>query len=250
MRGKRTYHHVSALRFLCIILVLNIFIALPYPLHAKIFKYTDSKGVVHYSDQPFYNETAIYMEQDAEEIMGLDYINCAKERSFDEIIYKASSIFEIDPALLKAIIKVESDFNPTAVSRAGAKGLMQLMPNTAFDMDVYDPFDPEDNILGGTRYFKYLLKKFSNNLKISLAAYNAGETAVNRTGGIPSYRETREFVKRVIKYYEIYKGLMEKEIQQYSLPKDGIIQFVDENNIIHITNRPGRYLKRVLSYID
>ncbi len=206
-------------------------------IYAKIYKYTDSKGITHYSDQPFYSEINDYSTSYKDEIIELECIDCAEERFFDNIIHHASTLFEIDPALIKAIIKVESDFNPRAVSHAGAKGLMQLMPKTAYEMEVINPFNPEENIVGGTKYFRYLLNRFDNDLKISLAAYNAGETAVIKNGGVPGYKETKEFITKVMKYYNYYK--------KYLMSKDRIIQYVDENNIIHITNTSGPFLESI-----
>jgi soluble lytic murein transglycosylase len=114
---------------------------------------------------------------------------------------------------------------------------MQLMPKTAYKMDVTDPFNPEENIFGGVKYFKYLLDRFDNNLEISLAAYNAGETAVLKYGGIPRYRETRQYVKKVIKQYTYYKNKRR--------PDDRVYLFVDDDNILHITNTSGPFLEGV-----
>jgi soluble lytic murein transglycosylase-like protein len=107
--------------------------------------------------------------------------------------------------LIKAIIRAESGFNPTAVSRKGAKGLMQLMPDTAVRMNVSNIFNPRENVEGGVRYFKYLLSLFNDDLRLSLAAYNAGENVVGELRSIPPYRETIDYVKRVMSYYQSYK---------------------------------------------
>lgn len=108
----------------------------------------------------------------------------------------------LDPDLVRAIIRVESAFDDRAVSRKGAMGLMQLMPETARELDVDDPFDPEHNIQGGTRYLRRLLDDFGENLTLALAAYNAGPTAVRRWGDIPPYRETRDYIRRVLTLYQ------------------------------------------------
>lgn len=220
--------------YLIAVLLLGVIVFFPYPIRAKIYKYTDSNGVTHYSDRPFYIDYCTYSQNSKGYIIQSDK---ADEMFLDRVITRVSGIFDMDPALIKAVIKAESDFNPTAVSRAGAKGLMQLMPQTAYSLDVKDPFDPEDNIIGGTRYLKYLLNKFDNNLKISLAAYNAGETAVIKNGGIPRYKETRGFIRKVMKYYAHYKT-------QIWL-NDGVSQFVDKNNILHITNTSGPFLEKI-----
>ena len=113
--------------------------------------------------------------------------------------------YNIDPNLIKAIIRAESGFDRYAVSKKGAQGLMQLMPDTAREMRVSDPFNPEQNIAGGVRYLKKLLKMFNGDLVLSLAAYNAGPTAVSRYNNVPPYKETRNFIKRVLKYNHIYR---------------------------------------------
>lgn len=114
--------------------------------------------------------------------------------------------YNIDPDLIKAIIKAESGFDRYAVSKAGARGLMQLMPGTARDMNVSDPFNPEQNIAGGVRYFRSLLKMFNGNVVLSLAAYNAGPTQVKKARGVPRITETRRYIKRVLQYYEQYSN--------------------------------------------
>ncbi len=112
--------------------------------------------------------------------------------------------YNIDPNLIKAIIRAESGFDRYAVSEKGAKGLMQLMPATAREMRVSDPFNPEQNIAGGVRYLRKLLHMFNGDLVLSLAAYNAGPNQVKRAGGVPGISETKRYIKRVLSYYERY----------------------------------------------
>lgn len=112
--------------------------------------------------------------------------------------------YDIDPNLIKAIIRAESGFDRYAVSKKGAQGLMQLMPDTAREMRVSDPFNPEQNIAGGVRYLRKLLKMFNGNLVLSLAAYNAGPGQVKRAGGVPRITETRRYIQRVLNYYDRY----------------------------------------------
>jgi len=127
-----------------------------------------------------------------------------KPRDINVIISDIAAQFVIDPHLVQAIIKAESNYNPNAVSSKGAKGLMQLMPGTAKQLRVQRPFDPEQNIIGGVKYIKGMLASYGN-LDTALAAYNAGPAAVNKYAGIPPYRETREYVKKVLRFYSRYK---------------------------------------------
>lgn len=126
---------------------------------------------------------------------------------YDEYIKYASGVYELDPDLVKAVIKVESDFYHRAVSPKGAMGVMQLMPGTADYIGVKRPFDPSDNIMGGSKYLRKLLDMFNGNKTLALAGYNAGENAVIRYGySVPPYRETQNYVRKVIKHYNRIKN--------------------------------------------
>ena len=124
---------------------------------------------------------------------------------FEHIINQAASTHQVDPHLIKAIIMAESRYNPNAVSKRGARGLMQLMPITAKSLGVVDSFDPEDNINGGVMYFKKLLDRFDGNVEFALAAYNAGSRYVRKYGGVPPFRQTQTYIHKVIKYHRQYK---------------------------------------------
>jgi len=119
------------------------------------------------------------------------------EAGIDAMISRVSEKYDLDPALLKAVVKVESGFNPRAVSNAGAMGLMQLMPETAASLGVKNPFNSSENLEAGTRYLKSMLDRYSGNVDLALAAYNAGPGAVQKHGGIPPYRETLAYLQRV-----------------------------------------------------
>lgn len=127
------------------------------------------------------------------------------ESSFQSIIQKAAELNDVDPALVKAIIMAESSFNPRAVSKKGAKGLMQLMPVTAETLGVKDIFNPEHNINGGVRYFKKLIIRFNGDTRLALAAYNAGINKVRRYQGVPPFKATKYYIRKVFKYYKYYK---------------------------------------------
>lgn len=129
-----------------------------------------------------------------------------KYTRYDHHIREAARLYQLPAPFIRAVMKVESNFNPNVVSRAGAIGLMQLMPRTAANMGVRDPFDPRQNILGGARYLRILANLFGGDLVLTVAAYNAGEGAVQRYSGIPPYSETRRYVRRVLSHYYRYRS--------------------------------------------
>lgn len=131
------------------------------------------------------------------------------ERLFQPIILKAANRYEVEPAMVMAIIMAESSYNPKAISKKGAKGLMQLMPTTAKSLGVKDSFNPEHNINAGVRYFKKLLNQFDGDVELALAAYNAGSRKVREHRGIPPFKATKHYIKKVIKYYRYYKDQMD-----------------------------------------
>lgn len=127
---------------------------------------------------------------------------------FHEYIMRAAQAYEVDPALIRAIILAESSYNPQAVSNRGARGLMQLMPTTARSLGVLDSFDPAMNIDGGVRYFKLLLDRFQGDVSLALAAYNAGSRYVRKYGGVPPFRATRDYIKKVLRYQKKFRNEM------------------------------------------
>jgi soluble lytic murein transglycosylase-like protein len=137
-----------------------------------------------------------------------------KERLFHPIIIQTAICYQVDPALVKAIIMAESGFNPRAISKKGAKGLMQLMPETAKELNVEDIFNPQQNIDGGVRYFKKLVNQFNGDLKLALAAYNAGSKTVRQYKGVPPFKATQHYIKKVFEYYQLYKNQMTEEVDR------------------------------------
>ncbi len=136
------------------------------------------------------------------------------ERLLHSIVIQAAGRYQIDPALVKAIIMAESGYNTRATSKRGAKGLMQLMPATAQALGVEDIFNPKQNISGGVRYFKQLVTQFDGDVELALAAYNAGSRNVRHYQGIPPFKATRFYIKKVFKYYQIYKDQMTGEMDR------------------------------------
>ena len=136
------------------------------------------------------------------------------EHLYHMFILQTASHYQIDPALIKAIIMAESGYNTKAISKKGAKGLMQLMPRTAQSMGVEDIFNPHQNIAGGVQYFKQMVNRFNGDVKLALAAYNAGSRNVRNYNGVPPFKATHSYIKKVLKYYHIYKNQTGKEIDR------------------------------------
>ena len=179
-------------------LLIGVF--LPWAAFADIYKYVDEDGVMHFTNAPTSEHYQLFMN--GKSPLGSYYTT----DRFDQYIILASEMYDVSFTLIKAVIKVESDFNRMAVSKKGAQGLMQIMPGTAKLLKIYDPFDPWENIMGGTRYLRMMLDRFEGRLNFALAGYNAGPTAVDRYQGIPPYRETRKYVQKVMRYYHHRKS--------------------------------------------
>ncbi len=136
----------------------------------------------------------------------IDFKPNKRERNYHSIILEAGDRYDVDPALIKAVIMAESGYDPTAVSKKGALGLMQLMPTTVDELDVEDPFDPVHNVNAGVKYLKGLLNEFEGDLELAIAAYNAGSKKVRKFNGIPPYNTTQNYVRKVFEYYHYYQN--------------------------------------------
>ncbi len=167
--------------------------SLPYS-EAAMYSYVDQNGRLHFTNVP--------ADPRYRQVPGFEAIRGASVHGrYGSFIRTAAERYSLDPELIRAIIKVESGFNPYAVSEKGAMGLMQLMPDTAKEMQVTAPFEAEENIMGGSRYLRKLLDIFNGNLQLGLAAYNAGPSRIMANGAIPGIPETEQYVKKVLREY-------------------------------------------------
>jgi soluble lytic murein transglycosylase-like protein len=182
------------------VLVVAALVAAPEPALAQtVWVFQDETGHLHFSDTRYHGGFRPLRGA------GSSYsATAARHRRFDDLIRRASDAHGVSPGLVKAVIHVESQFDPRAVSHKGARGLMQLMPTTAGDLGVADSFNPWQNIDGGTRYLQRLVQRFDGDLHLSLAAYHAGPATVEKYNGVPPYRVTRRYVKRVLELYRRY----------------------------------------------
>jgi soluble lytic murein transglycosylase-like protein len=194
MKEKRT---VKKEVFCGLILIVVVFL-FQRDVMADIYMYIDSNGVLHFTNAPTSSQYRLYIKERPKEV--------DSSAAYDSLIGEASQLLGLSFPLLKALIKVESNFDSKAVSKTGAVGLMQIMPENIKTLNVRDPFNPRDNIMGGAVYLKEMIKRFDGRLPLALAAYNAGPSLVDRHNAIPPIKETEEYVKKVMKYFYLYKN--------------------------------------------
>lgn len=217
-------------RAIIVVITAVILLSMSVPSQAQIASYVDEHGKVVYvnGDSP--------RRKDGSTISSTPPAQTANAPGdhLDQIVQQAAERHNLDPALVKAVISTESGWNPTAISRKGAVGLMQLIPETAERFGVGNAFDPVQNVEGGTSYLKALLDHYNGDLTKSLAAYNAGERAVDQSGGIPAFPETERYVQKVTDAY--FRPSSGRDPSLWSKPKAPIRQETDSNGRIIFTN--------------
>ncbi|MBI5192503.1 MAG: lytic transglycosylase domain-containing protein [Nitrospirae bacterium] len=180
----------------------------PQSVKAEIYTYEDENGTVHFSNVPTDPQYKMIIppkiEKRVPSYLSLKSDNGIKKSEFNKLIETKSYKYGLDPALVKAVIAVESDFNPNAISEKGARGLMQLMPMTANELGVFDSFNPDANVDGGTKYLRYLLDYFSWDVDLALAAYHAGIMRVIQNTGVPPIPATHQYIGKVKTTYRKY----------------------------------------------
>ena len=205
------------------------------PVEAQIYAWRDANGTLVLSDRRLDAGARTYAVPDAPEIRATRPVpsRSARER-YEPLIREHAARHDLRPSLVRAVIQVESGFNPRARSPKGAMGLMQLMPATARELGVLDPYDPADNIRGGTAYLRQLLDRYDGNEELALAAYNAGATAVERYGrSVPPYRETRDYVRKIGSATRLNAGPARPAIYKW-------LEIVDGRPVPRYSNEPPK----------
>jgi soluble lytic murein transglycosylase-like protein len=209
-------------RLLAVVGVVSLIVGTAMPAQADIYRCKRSDGTQHYtnirepgrrcqlvvrgSKKSRSKASGQKKSSGTKSSSGSHQKDAARYSRYNSLIGEAARLYQLPESFIRAVMRVESDFNPTVVSRAGAMGLMQLMPRTARSMGVADPFDARQNIHGGARYLRILANRFKGDLVLTVAAYNAGEGAVEKYNGIPPYKETQRYVRRVLKHYYAYRA--------------------------------------------
>lgn len=211
------------LKLLCS-LILGSLLCQAAAAHAEMLRYRNADGHVYYTDTWIPRSRQQPIRKASSSLAPRGSTRRTQRAQLVALAHRLARQYAINERLVQAVITVESNFDPRAVSRAGAQGLMQLMPATATRYNVDDPFDPRANVEGGVRYLKDLLQRYAGDVRWALAAYNAGEGAVARYGGIPPYPETQQYVKRVMALYNpMYQPYQLQKIYRYRTRRGGIL---------------------------
>lgn len=199
------------------------------------FKPVPTNGAVMRAARSAASEVNTYLGQKAGgKVQNYQTLNRAfTQQDIDAAIDEAAARHNVDPSLVRSVVKVESNFNPNAVSRKGAMGLMQLMPSTARSLNVANPFDPAQNVDAGVRHLRKLLDSYGGNVSLSLAAYNAGSGAVARSAGVPHFRETQDYVRRIT---NLYQGGGASSYVIGSAVHEPVHMQRDDRGVLHISN--------------
>jgi soluble lytic murein transglycosylase-like protein len=203
MRMLKSHRAVLLICQVCLLVLTAI------SVRADIYRYEDDEGIVHFTDAPTDRRFKVFMrdlKKDKQLRTKMQLASSVNPAEYEHIISTCATKYGVNPCLIKAVIHAESGYNPNAVSRKGASGLMQLMPGTARSLKVSNSFDPQDNVEGGVKYLRFLLDTFRGDVSLAVAAYNAGLNKVAKYGGIPPYNETRTYVNRVLSYMQSYQA--------------------------------------------
>jgi soluble lytic murein transglycosylase-like protein len=206
-----TRRHLTPLLLVAAVLSLGA-----HDIRADIYTRTDSDGTIHFTNQrpagKHRHKYKVYLKTPPSRKARPGVVpvparstDPARYSRYDASIREASRTFSVPEPFIRAVIRVESDYDPRVVSNAGAQGLMQLMPGTARRMNVKNSFDPHDNIMGGTRYLRYLANMFGGDMVLTIAGYHAGEGAVMKYNGVPPYTSTHGYIRKILKFYHHYK---------------------------------------------
>jgi soluble lytic murein transglycosylase-like protein len=202
-------HNLKSHRAVLLFCQVCLLLLIANSVHADIYRYEDDEGIVHFTDAPTDRRFKVFMrdlKKDKQLRTKMQLASSVNPAEYEQIISTCATKYGVNPCLIKAVIHAESGYNPNAVSRKGASGLMQLMPGTARSLKVSNSFDPQDNVEGGVKYLRFLLDTFRGDVSLAVAAYNAGLNKVAKYGGIPPYNETRTYVNRVLSYMQSYQA--------------------------------------------
>ena len=200
---KRNYVHC--------LLIFQVYLIFSHIITAQadIYRYEDEEGIIHFTDAPTDKRFKVILRDLKKDKLLRTRLHLpisANPGDYDAIIKASADKYGVSTSLVKAVIHAEPGYNPNALSRKGASGLMQLMPGTARSLKVNNSFDPKDNVEGGVKYLRFLIDTFRGDISLALAAYNAGLNKVAKFGGIPPYAETRNYVNKVLSYMQSYQA--------------------------------------------